>query len=105
MLEDETVTKTETETVTDTKTEAETETETKTDARKYRVLTVEKSDPPEGMQGDNWCRYVIQHGNSTIDGIKPGSVTAVTEHAETFAEALNSRRGKGGSTYAPRKKV
>jgi len=72
---------------------------------KYAVVTVEKTTTPEGLPGDNWHRYVIGQGTSKIEGIKPGTLKAVTEHAEAVAEDLNSRTGKGGSTYAPRKKT
>lgn len=72
---------------------------------KYSVITVEKAATPEGMPGNNWHRYVIGQGTSKIEGIKPGTLKAVTEHAEAVAEDLNSRTGKGGSTYAPRKKT
>ena len=71
---------------------------------KYQVVSVEKGTPPEGVPGDNWYHYVIGHGTSKIEGAKPGSLQAVTEHAEAVAEDLNSRTGRGGSTYAPRKK-
>ena len=67
----------------------------------YRVASVEKIDPPEGMPGNNWHRYVIERGKSTIDGIKPGTLKAVTEHAETVANDLNERAHKGGSYFAP----
>jgi hypothetical protein len=70
----------------------------------YNVITVEKTTAPEGMPGDNWCRYVIGKGGSRIEGKKPGSLHEVTLHAETVAEDLNSRKGKGGSMYAPRKR-
>ena len=72
---------------------------------KYKVITVEKTLPPVGMPGDNWHRYVIGQGTSKIEGKKPGTLKAVTQHAEAVAEDLNLRAGKGGSTYAPRKKV
>lgn len=72
---------------------------------KYHVVSVEKTSPPEGVPGDNWHRYVIGQGTSKIEGKKPGSLQAVTEHAETVAEDLNSRTSRSGSTYAPRKKV
>ena len=70
----------------------------------YNVITVEKTTAPEGMSGDNWCRYVIGKGGSRIEGKKPGSLHEVSRHAETVAEDLNSRKGKGGSMYAPRKR-
>ena len=71
---------------------------------KFRVITVEKTAAPEGMPGDNWHLYVIGQDSSRIEGKKPGSLKAVTLHAETVAEDLNARTGRGGSTYAPRKK-
>jgi hypothetical protein len=70
----------------------------------YNVITVEKTTAPEGMPGDNWCRYVIGKGGSRIEGKKPGSLHEVTRHAECVAEDLNSRKSKGGSMYAPRKR-
>jgi hypothetical protein len=71
---------------------------------KYHVVSVEKTTTPEGLPGDNWHLYVIGQGNSRIEGKKPGSLRSVTEHAETVVEDLNSRKGRGGSTYAPRSK-
>jgi len=76
-----------------------------TNKRKYRVVTVEKTTPPEGLPGDNWHRYVIGQGTSRIEGKKPGSLEDVMQHAESAADDLNSRTGKGGMTYAPRKRV
>lgn len=72
---------------------------------KYRVEKVEKTTAPEGMSGDNWHRYVVGQGTSKVEGKKPGTLKAVTQHAEAFAEILNSRAGRGGSTYAPRKRA
>jgi len=70
----------------------------------FQVIKVEKTTPPENMPGDNWHRYVIGRGSSKIEGKKPGSLKAVTQHAETVAEDLNTRKANGGSTYAPRKR-
>ena len=67
----------------------------------YYVVTVEKTNTPDGMTGNNWHRYVIGHGNSRIEGKKPGSLKEVTEHAEMAVEHLNSRNGKKtGSPYS-----
>ena len=71
---------------------------------KYEVISVEKTAAPEGLPGDNWHRYVIGQGTSRIEGKKPGTLKAVTHHAETVVEDLNSRKGRSKSTYAPRKK-
>lgn len=72
---------------------------------KYRVISVEKTTAPNGMTGDNWHLYVVGQGSARIEGKKPGTIKTVTEHAEAFAEDLNSRTGKGGSTFSPRKKT
>ena len=72
---------------------------------KYHVVTVEKTVAPEGMPGDNWHRYVIGQGGSKIEGTKPGSMKAVTEHAKAVAADLNERSGRGGSNNSPRKRV
>lgn len=71
----------------------------------YRVVSVEKTDPPEGMPDGSWYRYVIGQGRSKIEGFKPGSLKAVTLHAETVAEDLNARSARGGkSVYAVHKR-
>lgn len=72
---------------------------------KYRVISVEKTTAPDGMIGDNWHLYVVGQGSARIEGKKPGTIKTVTAHAEAFAEDLNSRTGKGGSTFSPRKKA
>jgi len=78
------------------------------DTRKYiyRVVNVEETSAPEGMQG-NWHRYVIKRGESTIEGMQPGDLYDVTEHAEKFADSLNDRFTNGSYAYrssAPKKK-
>lgn len=72
----------------------------------YQVVTVEKIDTPEGMEGNNWYRYVIDYGKSVIEGKKPGTLKVVKAHAESVVKELNSRSfGNGGLySYAPRSK-
>jgi len=70
---------------------------------KYKVESVEKIEPPEGMPAGNWHRYIIGQGGSKIEGLKPGSLKAVTEHAQLVAVDLNARAAGGNSTYAARK--
>jgi len=65
----------------------------------FQVESVEKTDPPDGLLATPWCRYVIGRGNARIEGLKAGTVQAVTEHAETVAEDLNTRATRHGSTY------
>ena len=69
----------------------------------YNVLSVEKSDPPTGMDGANWYRYIIGRGTSTMVGSRRGTLKQVTEHANTLASDLNERSGRNGkSLWAPR---
>lgn len=72
--------------------------------QKYRVKRVEKAETPEGMPAGNWYRYVIGEGRSQIVGLKPGSLSDVTQHAETVAEELNNRATSGISVYSSRKR-
>jgi hypothetical protein len=71
---------------------------------KYQVISVEKTDPPEGMEGKNWHRYVIGQGQSRIQGFRPGTLKAVKKHAEEYAKELNERGVNGYSAYVTRKK-
>lgn len=70
----------------------------------YKVVSVEKTDPPEGADGGNWYRYVVGRGDSSsLVGSRRGTLKQVTEHAETLADDLNARSGrKGKSVWAPR---
>lgn len=71
---------------------------------RYRVTSVEKIPAPAGMSGDNWYQYVIGAGASKLVGSKPGTLKAVTEHAQMLADEMNARSARTGSTYAPRNK-
>ena len=68
----------------------------KMSSEEYQVTKVEKTTAPEGMQGDNWYRYVIRRGNQVIDCKKNGTRKAVVEHAENVAEQINLRHFRGG---------
>jgi len=69
---------------------------------KFQVVTIEKSTPPPGIETGDWYRYVIGQGKSKIVGFKCGTLNAVTDHANTMVDDLNTRANKGGSFYAPR---
>ena len=62
----------------------------------YHVITVEKTSARDGMSDDNWYRPAIQRGRQIIDCKKNGTLKAVTEHAESVAELINSRHLRGG---------
>lgn len=75
-------------------------------SKPYSVINVEKIDTPDGLEGDNWYRYVIDYGNSIIEGKKSGMLKMVKQHAEAVVEDLNSRSYAPGNTvsYASRNK-
>ena len=70
-----------------------------TKENEYCVEMVEKTMPPEGAPDVKWHRYVIGKGISRIEGKKPGSLQAVTQHAEAIAENLNLRKARFGAMY------
>jgi hypothetical protein len=68
----------------------------------YNVICVEKASAPDGMPGDDWYRYVLGYGNAKIEGLKPGTLNGVTQHAQTVADNLNERKDRRGSIYVSR---
>jgi hypothetical protein len=69
---------------------------------RYRVISVEKAKAPEGMTGKNWHRYVVGQGTSRIEGLRTGTLKAVTEHVENWVQELNERGVRGYSSFSPR---
>ena len=63
---------------------------------KFKVISIDKTEAPSGMSGDNWYRYVIGQGTSKIEGLTMGDLINVTAHAEAIAFDLNGR-SKGGN--------
>lgn len=72
----------------------------------FNVVSVEKTDPPSGCDGDDWYQYVIERGRSTIVGARRGTLRAVKAHAVAYANDLNARAANGGvSLWSPRRKA
>lgn len=71
----------------------------------YDLISVEKIETPDGLQGNDWYRYIIEKHNSKIEGLRSGTLNEVTRHAEQYTEDLNIRVKSGGSTYSPRNKT
>jgi hypothetical protein len=78
-----------------------TEQENSTQENRYHLVSIEKTDPPAGMEAGDWYHYVIGQGHSKIECTRLGTLQEVTKHAEEYAESLNARAGKGYSSYAP----
>jgi len=71
---------------------------------KFPITSIEKTDPPGGGEADGeWYEYVIGKGSSSIKGKRSGTLKAVTEYVEEYAEKLNQRSTLGYSSYAARK--
>ena len=69
----------------------------------YVVTLVEHIDAPSGMKGI-WYRYVIQRGESKIEGLQSGELYDVTDYAEKYAESLNERLLKKVYAYGSQRK-
>jgi len=70
----------------------------------YQVVTVEKADPPEGLIGGNWYRYVIELEGQSIVGVRRGTLKQVTEHAKECAENMSNRFARGRTHWSSRNK-
>jgi len=70
---------------------------------KFPVTSIEKTKPPQGVKEGEWYEYVIGVGSSAITGMRSGSLKAVTEYVEEYADNLNRRSALGYSAYAARK--
>ena len=69
----------------------------------FVVVSVEKSEAPQGADGKNWYRYVIERGKSQIVGNMRGSLKKVQTEVDEYVENLNQRNSlpKGRSQWAP----
>jgi RNA recognition motif-containing protein len=75
--------------------------------RYYQVACVEKVASPIPGAGDDWYRYELRSGPSSITGMHRGTLQEVTEYATECAAAFNQRSMKGKSARSmasPRKK-
>ena len=75
-------------------------------AQPYRIVSIQRAEPPSGGKGSNWHRYVIAfEGRNTIHGHRQGSLKAVTTVVEEIVAHLNERHlGKLGRVHLALKK-
>jgi hypothetical protein len=71
---------------------------------KYRVMSVKKTATPDGLPDGDWYHYVIGQGRSKIEGLRPGTLQTVTEHANSVADDLNERGSRGFSYSVTQKR-
>ncbi len=68
----------------------------------FQVTSVEKSHAPDGGSDQDWYRYVLTSGRSTITGHRRGSAKCVHAYASECADQLNARAALGQSIWNPR---
>jgi hypothetical protein len=68
-------------------------------SRHFRVTLVEKSAVPQGAEGEDWYRYVLENKHSAITGWRRGSRREITQHAIHCTEELNARIANGSSYH------
>lgn len=73
------------------------------EVNKFPITSIGRTDPPDGVTEGEWYEYVIGKGSSSIKGRRAGTLKAVTEYVEEYAENLNQRSTLGYSSYAARK--
>jgi len=71
----------------------------------FELVSVEKSDPPEGSQGNDWVQYTIEQGTNTISGYRRGSLAAARKAAKEIVANLNERRSPKRGRVQLTKKV
>lgn len=64
----------------------------------YEMVSIRRTDPPPGMEGASWHRYVISfRGAENIQGCRQGNLGVVTTAVEEIVAQLNERhKGKYG---------
>jgi hypothetical protein len=71
--------------------------------RTYRVVSVEKTEPPAGIEGGSWYCYIITLDSETIVGNRRGTLRQVTQYAEDSAQNLSVRVTHGISPWSSRR--
>lgn len=63
----------------------------------FTLKSITKSEPPAGVDSENWHRYIITQGHNTIVGQLQGSRANTERAVLEIIERLNERRrGKTG---------
>lgn len=70
--------------------------------RLFKVASVDKISAPDGGEGQDWYRYVLDSGRSMISGQRRGSRKDVLAYAAQCVEQLNTRGQTGQSIWSPR---
>ena len=73
-------------------------------ARPFEIISLEQTASPDGSDADNWYRYELTQGTTTITGYKQGEADEVKEEINSLVAArLNERRaGKTSRVHLTR---
>ncbi len=72
-------------------------------ARPFEIVSLEQTDPPDGSDADDWYRYELTQGTTTITGYKQGDAEQVREQVASLVSNLNERRaGKTSRVHLTR---
>ena len=58
----------------------------------FELTSILEAEPPTGAEGNDWHRYVITQGDSTIVGYRQGTQRGVKLAVEEIVVQLNERR-------------
>ena len=61
------------------------------DRRTFKLVSIEKSTPPDEKTKGTWYRYVIKNELTSIQGCARGSRVAVASNANRYVKALNAK--------------
>ena len=72
-------------------------------ARPFEIISLEQTASPDGSDADDWYRYELTQGTTTITGYKQGEADVVKEEITSLVARLNERRaGKTSRVHLTR---
>ena len=72
-------------------------------ARPFEIVALEQTASPDGSDADDWYRYELTQGTTTITGYKQGEADEVREEVASLVARLNERRaGKTSRVHLTR---
>lgn len=69
-------------------------------SEQYKFLSIEPSEAPPDLEGENWYCYTIGQGENRITGYRQGNLRAIRKSIDELVGVLNDRRvGNRGRTH------
>jgi len=68
--------------------------------QRYEMVSVRRAEPPPGVGGSAWYRYVITQGPNVIHGYRQGNLKTVTGAVKEIVTQLNERQSGKRSVTA-----